>query len=89
MFVESPCYRPVSTGYVRRFLDSFHLKGVVGQKLAAAIPKVAPGGPRRPEILTQPARGKLLDCFRRTTPEGKRNYAMTLCMLDLGLRGGE
>ena len=76
-------------GYVRRFLRFVHLKGACGPELAAAIPKVAPGGPRRPEILTQQQRCKLLDCFRRTTPEGKRNYAMTLCMLDLGLRGGE
>jgi site-specific recombinase XerD len=77
-------------GYVRRFLRFVHLKGACGPQLAAAIPKVAIcGGPRRPEILTRQQRCKLLASFERTTPESKRNYAMILCMLDLGLRGGE
>ena len=75
---------------VRRFLRFVHLKGACGPKLAAAMPKVAVGGgPLRPEVLTEQQRRKLLAAFGRTTPEGKRNYAMTLCMLDLGLRGGE
>ena len=76
-------------GCVRRFLRFVHLKGACGPQLAGAIPKVASRGSRQPEILTQQQRGKLLGSFRRTTPDGKRNYAMTLCMLDLGLRGGE
>jgi site-specific recombinase XerD len=77
-------------GYVRRFLRFVHLRGACGPELAAAIPKVAVyGAPARPEILTPQQRGKLLASFGRTTPEGKRNRAMTLCMLDLGLRGGE
>jgi len=77
-------------GYVRRFLRFVHLKGACGPQLAAAIPKVAVGGgPRRPEVLTSQQRRKLLASFKRTTSEGKRNYAMTLCMLDLGLRAGE
>src|SRR6267378_63540 len=29
---------------------------------------------------------QLRHSFERTCPEGKRDYAMTLCMLDLGLR---
>jgi integrase/recombinase XerD len=77
-------------GYVRRFLKFVHLKGACGPELAAAIPKVAVGGgPPRPEILTRQQRRQLLASFRRNTPEGKRNYAMILCMLDLGLRRGE
>ena len=76
-------------GYVRRFLRFVYLKGACGPQLSGAIPKVACRGSRQPEILTPQQRGKLLGSFRRTTPEGKRNYAMTLCMLDLGLRGGE
>jgi integrase len=77
-------------GYVRRFLSFVHLQGACGPELAAAIPKVAVnGGPCRPEILTSLQRRQLLAAFERTTPEGKRDYAMTLCLLDLGLRAGE
>ncbi len=55
-----------------------------------AIPKVAvDGGPCRPEILTSPQRRQLWAAFERTTPEGKRDSALTLCLLDLGLRAGE
>ena len=77
-------------GYVRRFLRFVHLRGACGPQLAAAIPKVAVhGGPPRPQILTPQQQRKLLASFRRSTREGKRNHAMILCMLDLGLRGGE
>jgi len=77
-------------GYVRRFLSFVHLQGACGPELAAAIPKVAVnGGPCRPEILTSQQRRQLSAAFERTTPEGKRDYAMTLCLLDLGLRAGE
>jgi site-specific recombinase XerD len=77
-------------GYVRRFLSFVHLRGACGPELASAIPKVAVyGGAPRPEVLSEAQRRQLLNSFRRTTPEGKRNYAMTLCMLDLGLRAGE
>ena len=77
-------------GYVRRFLSFVHLRGACGPQLAAAIPKIAlDGGQPRPQVLTPQQRVKLLACFVRSTPEGRRNYAMTLCMLDLGLRAGE
>jgi integrase/recombinase XerD len=77
-------------GYVRRFLNFVHLRGACGPELAAAIPKVAVcRAAPRPEVLSPSQRRKLLGSFRRSTPEGKRNYAMTLCMLDLGLRAGE
>ncbi len=77
-------------GYVRRFLRFIHLRGACGPQLAAAIPKVAVyGGSPRPEVLTPKQQRKLRGSFRRSTREGKRNYAMTLCMLDLGLRRGE
>ncbi len=77
-------------GYVRRFLNFVHLRGGCGPELAAAVPKVAVGrAAPRPEVLSPAQRRKLLAFFRRTTAEGKRNYAMILCMLDLGLRAGE
>ena len=77
-------------GYVRRFLRFVHLRGACGPELAASIPKVAVSRPPpRPAVLSEQQRSKLLGSFSRTSPEGKRNYAMTLCMLDLGLRCGE
>jgi site-specific recombinase XerD len=77
-------------GCVRRFLNFVHLRGACRPELAAAIPKVAVcRAAPRPEILSPSQRRKLLAFVRRTTPEGKRNHAMILCMLDLGLRAGE
>ena len=72
---------------MRQFLSFVHLQGACGPELAAAIPKVAVnGGPCRPQILTSPQRRQLCAAFERTTPEGKRDYALTLCLLDLARR---
>ena len=77
-------------GYVRRFLRFVHLRGACGPELAAAIPKVAVRGAwPRPEVLSEQQSRKLLASFKRVSPEGKRNHAMILCMLELGLRSGE
>lgn len=78
-------------GYLRRFLRFVHLRGACGAELARAIPKVAVrrSASSRPEILSDQQRRQLLACFARTSPQGKRDYAMVLAMLDLGLRCGE
>jgi integrase/recombinase XerD len=84
-----PVHARAGLGYVRRFLSFVHLRGACGPELAAAIPKVAVCGHATPEILSEQQRRALLDSFALTSPQGKRDYAMTLCMLDLGLRVGE
>jgi len=86
--------KPISAksglGYVRRFLSFVHLRGACGPELAAAIPKVAVCGQApRPEILSERQQRDLLGSIARTSAQGKRDYAMILCMLHLGLRGAE
>jgi site-specific recombinase XerD len=75
---------------VRRFLQFVVMQGACHQRLLIAFPKVANYGSRvQPSILTKEQEGELLACFDRRFPEGKRDYAMTLCMLYLGLRAVE
>jgi site-specific recombinase XerD len=84
-----PVHARAGLGYLRRFLSFLHLRGACGPELAAAIPKVAACGYSAPEILSEQQRRTLLDSFAIASPEGQRDYAMTLCMLDLGLRAAE
>jgi integrase len=44
---------------------------------------------RLPKSLTAEQASRLLDCFNRSTAIGRRDYAITLCLLRLGLRAGE
>ena len=86
----NPPSRKVRLGEVRRFLKFVHLKGACSSQLAAAVPTVAVcGNSVRPQVLSEPQRRQMLASFALTSPEGKRDYAMVLCMLDLGLRGAE
>ena len=84
-----PAHARAGLGYLRRFLRFVHLRGACGPELAAAVPKIAVSGCSSPEILSEQQRQALLDSFDLTSPEGKRDYAMTLCMIDLGLRASE
>ena len=47
------------------------------------------GQDHRCATLSEDQRQKLLHAFERTRPVGRRDYAMTVCMLDLGLRATE
>jgi integrase/recombinase XerD len=85
-----PRYAKVRLGCLRRFLRFAVMKGACSPQIEAAVPKVAAyGDSPRPAILSDQQRRQLLASFPRRLPEGKRNYAMTLCMLDLGLRSAE
>ena len=85
-----PIYIKVRLGHLRRFLAFANLRGACPAELITAIPKIAvPGHSTRPQILSDRQQRELRASFQRTPPEGKRDYAMTLCMLDLGLRGCE
>jgi site-specific recombinase XerD len=77
-------------GQVRRFLKFVLMRGACSPQLVAAFPKVALyGSSTGPEILSEQQERDLLACFDRRSPEGKRDYAMTVCMLHLGLRAVE
>jgi integrase/recombinase XerD len=85
-----PSYAKDRLGQVRRFLRFVLMQGACSQQLLTAFPKVAlRGSSTRPEILSEQQERTLLTCFDRKSPEGKRDYAMTLCMLHLGLRSVE
>jgi len=77
-------------GQLRGFLRYVHLCGHCTPELVAAVPRVATHGLRHSgTTLSERQRRKLLHAFDRTRPQGRRDYAMTLCMLDLGLRATE
>ncbi|MDP2186125.1 MAG: tyrosine-type recombinase/integrase, partial [Xanthomonadales bacterium] len=75
----------------RQFLRFLVIRGVGSPALVEAVPSVSTHGqaPARPTVLTEEQRRKLLGAFPRRTPVGRRNYAMTICMIDLGLRISE
>lgn len=77
-------------GTLRKFLDFVHLRGACSPQLARAVPKVANYrmSPVR-SVLTNAQRHRLLRSLDRRRPSGQRDYAMTLLMVDLGLRVGE
>jgi integrase/recombinase XerD len=75
---------------VRRFLRFLSSQGVCAATLVGAVPRFAPW-PRAPlpQGLSQPQCRQLLAAFDRSTAAGRRDYALTLCMLETGLRVGE
>lgn len=85
-----PIYAKARLGHLRRFLAFVQLRGSCSGALIAAIPRIAVfGADQRPAILSDLQCRRLLASFPRSTPEGRRDFAMALCMLELGLRGAE
>ena len=95
-FVRASCPgRAVGTAKLlvtalRSLLSFLHVEGVIGFSLASAVPSVA-GGTRlgSPRGLDRDAVVRLLACCDRTTPLGRRDYAMLVLLARLGLRPGE
>lgn len=80
----------VAGGATRGFLRWLQFNGESSQHLIAAVPRsprwrLAP----LPPMLTDDQLRALLATFDRSTSVGRRDYAMALCMIDLGLRVGE
>ena len=85
---------PETAGAVRTALRSFlrfaELQGLCADRLVAAVPRVARW--RRaslPRALSDQQLAALLASFDRSTPIGRRDFAMTLCLAQIGLRAGE
>jgi site-specific recombinase XerD len=76
---------------LRQFLRFVELRGACAHSLVEAVPSISAYGqsPARPEVLSDQQRRRLLAAFARNQPNGRRNYAMTICMVDLGLRMAE
>jgi len=92
--VRAPGLKPASlrvlTGALRDFLRFLHLTGRGEERWVGAVPKPAPW-PRSslPQTLSREQVRALLTSFERTTRTGRRDYAMALCLTQLGLRVSE
>ena len=74
----------------RSLLGFLHVEGVIGSPLASAVPSVAGGtGLGVPRGLEPEAVARLLACCDRSSPMGRRDYAMLVLLARLGLRAGE
>jgi site-specific recombinase XerD len=72
---------------LRQFLKFVHLRGGCSAVLPQAVPIIADRGQSLVRsVITDKQQLRLLASFDRQTPEGRRDYTMTLCMSDLGLR---
>jgi len=80
----------VLTTSLRSFLRFLQLEGRVKPALVAAVPSL-PAWERSlaPQTLSRKQVADLLHSFDLSTPLGRRDYAMTLCMTELGLRLSE
>ena len=80
----------VLCGALRSYLRFRALRGERTITLMAAVPRVAQWrAASLPIALTDAEIERFLGNFDRTTTEGRRNYAMARCLVDLGLRAGE
>jgi site-specific recombinase XerD len=92
--VRAQTCRPSSTGVIATALRSYvrclALEGLAVDHLCEAIPAVARWRLASvPRHLQPEERVRLLRSFHRRDPRGRRDYAMTRCLMDLGLRAGE
>ncbi len=75
---------------LRQFLRFLHLRGEGSPALVLAVPKVADFGRQRfPGVLDEGQRRKFLAAFDRRSGQGRRDYTIALCLIDLGLRAVE
>jgi integrase/recombinase XerD len=86
--------RPSSTGVIADALRSYVrylvLEGLALDHLCEAIPAVARWRLATvPRHLQPEERDRLIRSFARRNPRSRRDYAITRCLMDLGLRAGE
>jgi site-specific recombinase XerD len=75
---------------LRSLLGFFFLEGLTTSPLAGAVPAVAPWrGARLPRALEEKAAARLLSSCDRRTTAGRRDYAILVLLVRLGLRAGE
>ncbi|MEI7836699.1 MAG: site-specific integrase [Planctomycetota bacterium] len=78
------------TSSLRTYLRYLQMQGCCEDRVIAAIPSIPMWKHLYvPRTMTQEQLRTLLACFDRTTPLGRRDYAMVLLMATLGLRAGE
>lgn len=95
-FAERFCCRVSSSSAnvmlcsLRAFLRYVQLRGACDATLSKAVPTVANyGRPIRPVVISEPQVRQLTKAFRQNDRSANRDYAMVLCMVDLGLRASD
>ena len=85
-----PSSANIMLGSLRSLFRYAHLRGDCCPDLAKAVPQVANYGQSvRPTVLSEQQRRRLERAFQKNLPGPLRDRAMTLCMLDLGLRASD
>jgi integrase/recombinase XerD len=75
---------------LRSYLRFRRLQGQPTEALIAAVPRVAHWRlAALPDSLTDSELKGFVNAFDRTSPTGRRDYAMARCLVDLGLRASE
>ncbi len=80
----------VAATSLRSFLRFLQLRGDCEPRLVAAVPHIPSWRlDHVPRTLNDEQLRQFLACFDQSTPTGRRDYAMALCQVDLGLRVSE
>lgn len=75
---------------LRSFLRWLQLQGHCPPGLIAAVPHIPQWRLAHvPKVMTEEQLRQFLDGFERTTATGQRDYALAVCLVDLGLRVSE
>ncbi len=81
---------PVAASALRRLICWLQLQGRCSASLVLAVPSFRTyRHASLPKVMTDRQIRAFLATFDRSTPVGRRDYAMALCQLDLGLRSVE
>jgi site-specific recombinase XerD len=91
---RSRSYKPLSTKVVASSLRSYmrflRLRGEISRDLSAAVPSVAAWKQAHlPRTLSDEQICRFFSSFDRSTPRGRRDYAICLCLFELGLRASD
>jgi integrase/recombinase XerD len=80
----------VAANSLRSLLRFFQLQGDCEPALVAAVPHIPSWRlDHLPRTMTDEQLRQFLACFDRSTSTGRRDYAMALCQVDLGMRVSE
>ncbi len=91
---RSRSYKALSTKVVASSLRSYmrflRLRGEINRDLSAAVPAIAAWKHAHlPRILSDEQISRFFSSFDRSTPRGRRDYAICLCLFELGLRASD
>lgn len=86
----TPATGEVAASAIRSLIRFGQFHGLCGDRLIRAVPGIPVWKRvRNPKTLSADQLSKVLGVFDRSTASGQRDYAMAVCMTDLGLRASE